>query len=315
MYLYRQIMNKMESIGFRIRRVRALTGLSQEEFATQVGVSRSVLSQIEIDKIRPSLDVLSAISKLYNVPYNWLIEGGPSPDVLKDIGYSTFDKVIAAEEGIQFRLRPDESKLSKAFEEEEIIRARNKLNEMAGGIFSESRFINRQTHGRRATDYRDNNGSIPLVSEYLYHEYLRLSKRGDLEDMADKIQLPANRVHPKYQYRAFEVPDNRMSPLLERGDLLIGYQHNDPRDLVLLSLYVLAMEHKVVFGVLTGITETHYLISHNPVNDYQVEYGKDEIKEFWLVDKVLNDNFTSRFRQAQMMMMQANPMARNIQKG
>jgi transcriptional regulator with XRE-family HTH domain len=313
-------MNKMESIGFRIRRVRALTGLSQEEFATQVGVSRSVLSQIEIDKIRPSLDVLSAISKLYNVPYNWLIEGGPSPDELKDIGYPPpLESKISPMEGVQFSIEPDESKSSKsdmlkAFEEEEIMSARKKLFSMKqSSIHPKLVKFKRIKENTIAKWY--NEIGIPLVSEFLFHDYLRLSRRGELEDMADKIQLPSDRMHPKYQYRAFEVPDNRMSPLLERGDLLIGYQQNDPRDLVLLSLYVLAMEHKVVFGVLTGITDTHYLISHNPVNDYQVEYRKDEIMEFWLVDKVLNDNFTSRFRQAQMLMMQANPMARNIQKG
>jgi transcriptional regulator with XRE-family HTH domain len=314
-------MNKMESIGFRIRRVRALTGLSQEEFATQVGVSRSVLSQIEIDKIRPSLDLLSAISKLYDVPYNWLIEGDPSPDEMNDKMYppSFESRINAADKNHSINL-PDGnlmSKLdkSKAFEDDEIKRAKSLLLPFSQGKTKYKYRMPKMAAFKISSEASDGDGSIWLVKEYMYNDYFNLSKYGYLEKLADQIQLPAESLHPKYQYRAFEVPDNRMSPLLERGDLLIGYQQNDPRDLVLLSLYVLAMEHKVVFGVLTGITDTHYLISHNPVNDYQVEYRKDEIMEFWLVDKVLNDNFTSRFRQAQMLMMQANPMARNIQKG
>lgn len=297
-------MNKMESIGFRIRRVRALTGLSQEEFAVQIGVSRSVLSQIEIDKIRPSLDVLSAISKLYNVPYNWLIEGGPDPNELKNLGYSSKE----------IKDKPDDwddadAKSSAFSERPPIVRVPSaKMNPSAihARMSFSSRFL---------SEFEKNDGRIWLITEHMFDNYLHLSKRDLLEEIAEEIKLPASSLKQRYLYRAFEVPDNRMAPLLERNDILIGYQQNNPRDLVLLSLYILVLEHDILFGVLTGITDTHYLISHNPVNDYQVEYRKDEIKEFWLVDKVLNDNFTSRFRQAQMMMTQANPMARNIQKG
>jgi transcriptional regulator with XRE-family HTH domain len=313
-------MNKMESIGYRIRRVRALTGLSQEEFATQVNVSRSVLSQIEIDKIRPSLDVLSAISKLYNVPYIWLIEGGQDPDELKDIGYTPKGREESMDADVMFSMEAPASRnaaneYSDTFGEEDIKSARNRLLAQIkeSSFFSRSAF--RRVSERRIEPIQENDGSIWLVPEYLFSNYFQLSIGNLLEDSIEKIQLPPRSLHPRYKYRAFEVPDNRMSPLLEKGDILIGYQQNDPRDLVLLSLYILALEYKVVFGVLTGITETHYLFSHNPVNDYQVEYRKDEIKEFWLVDKVLNDNFTSRFRQAQMMMMQSNPLARNIPKG
>jgi transcriptional regulator with XRE-family HTH domain len=308
------MMNKMESIGFRIRRVRALTGLSQEEFAAQVGVSRSVLSQIEIDKIRPSLDVLSAISRLYNVPYNWLIEGGAAPDELKDIGYPapkikediTANQVMLNIEPMpiaEFSRKPLDS-----FREEDIRSAHKSRN--AFNMLKDLDFKNPfQVFNER------NDGIITLVPEALFDKYLDYSSQGTLEKKAEKIKLPERTLNARYRYRAFEVPDNRMSPLLEKGDILISYQQNDPRDLVLLSLYVLVLDKKILFGVLTGVTDIHYLISHNPINDYQVEYSKEEIKEFWLVDKVLNDNFTSRFRQAQMMMTQANPSARNIQKG
>jgi transcriptional regulator with XRE-family HTH domain len=298
-------MNKMESIGYRIRRVRALTGLSQEEFAAQVGVSRSVLSQIEIDKIRPSLDVLSAISKLYNTPYNWLIEGGPAPNELKDLGYPSKE----------IKGKPDDwndaDAKSRAFSKRPPIMAQAKITNAV-----RSSMDDRMSNLTRSfVEFAIKDGKIWLVTEHMFDNYLHLSKRDLLEEIAEEIKLPASSLKQRYQYRAFEVPDNRMAPLLERNDILIGYQQNNPRDLVLLSLYILVLERNILFGVLTGITDTHYLISHNPVNDYQVEYSKDEIKEFWLVDKVLNDNFTSRFRQAQMMMMQANPMARNIQKG
>ena len=45
--------------GQKFKEIRRSNLLSQEEFAKQVGVSRSVISQIEIDKIKPTLDALN----------------------------------------------------------------------------------------------------------------------------------------------------------------------------------------------------------------------------------------------------------------
>lgn len=60
------------TIGGKIRDVRRRNQLSQEEFALKIGVSRSVLSQIEIDKIRPSTETIKRISGLFNVDSDYL---------------------------------------------------------------------------------------------------------------------------------------------------------------------------------------------------------------------------------------------------
>ncbi len=65
--------------GQKFKEIRRSNLLSQEEFAKQVGVSRSVISQIEIDKIKPTLDALKRISKLYNVSLDYLMSNEEPP--------------------------------------------------------------------------------------------------------------------------------------------------------------------------------------------------------------------------------------------
>lgn len=65
--------------GQKFKEIRRSNLLSQEEFAKQVGVSRSIISQIEIDKIKPTLDALKRISKLYNVSLDYLMSNEEPP--------------------------------------------------------------------------------------------------------------------------------------------------------------------------------------------------------------------------------------------
>ena len=65
--------------GQKFKEIRRSNLLSQEEFAKQVGVSRSVISQIEIDKIKPTLDALKRISKIYNVSLDYLMSNEEPP--------------------------------------------------------------------------------------------------------------------------------------------------------------------------------------------------------------------------------------------
>lgn len=55
--------------------VRKKAGLSQEEFARKVGTSRSIISQIEIGKIKPTYEVLITTAKEFGVDYKYLLEG------------------------------------------------------------------------------------------------------------------------------------------------------------------------------------------------------------------------------------------------
>lgn len=65
--------------GQKFKEIRRSNLLSQEEFAKEIGVSRSIISQIEIDKIKPTLDALKRISKLYNVSLDYLMSNEEPP--------------------------------------------------------------------------------------------------------------------------------------------------------------------------------------------------------------------------------------------
>lgn len=59
--------------------VRKMAGLSQEDFARTVGTSRSIISQIEIGKIKPSYSVLIKTVNHFKLTYKYMLEGVGEP--------------------------------------------------------------------------------------------------------------------------------------------------------------------------------------------------------------------------------------------
>ena len=62
-------------IGARIQEYRKKAGLSQEEFAEKIGVSRQAVSKWERDKAYPDLDRLVCICEILDVQVGELIYG------------------------------------------------------------------------------------------------------------------------------------------------------------------------------------------------------------------------------------------------
>lgn len=66
--------------GEKLRTLRREKGLSQEELAAMVGVSRQALSKWEAGQSRPELDKLLALSDIFSVTMDSLVRpGGPEP--------------------------------------------------------------------------------------------------------------------------------------------------------------------------------------------------------------------------------------------
>lgn len=59
----------------RLYELRKKAGLSQEELANLVGVSRQAVQKWEAGTSRPDLDNLSALARYFNVTLDWLITG------------------------------------------------------------------------------------------------------------------------------------------------------------------------------------------------------------------------------------------------
>ncbi|RXT07781.1 helix-turn-helix domain-containing protein [Ammoniphilus sp. CFH 90114] len=72
----------MEWIGHRIRLQRKRVGMTVEEVAEKIGLSQSMVSQVERGKAKPSLDTIWKLSILLDVPLNYFFEGIEKEPVL-----------------------------------------------------------------------------------------------------------------------------------------------------------------------------------------------------------------------------------------
>lgn len=84
----------------RLKKVRKSTGLSQEEFAKKVGVTRNPIASAEIGKSRLYPATIHRIAETFNINEEWLSEGkgkmentyGLEDDELKNL-LSTYSKL------------------------------------------------------------------------------------------------------------------------------------------------------------------------------------------------------------------------------
>lgn len=100
-----------ESVGARMRRLRG--DLSQDEFASRLGVHKETVGKYERDKMLPGSDVLTRLRQDWRVDINWLLtgegEGAPVPMPELDSG-ALAGAIAAIEELLQRRamiLAPD----------------------------------------------------------------------------------------------------------------------------------------------------------------------------------------------------------------
>ena len=63
------------TIGQRMKKARKALGKTQAELANELGISRSLLSIIEIDKQRLNSDLVTALQEQYSINASWLLTG------------------------------------------------------------------------------------------------------------------------------------------------------------------------------------------------------------------------------------------------
>lgn len=61
----------MLNYSLKIKELRKHLSLTQDQFATDLSVSRSIISQIEIGKFNPTLELLNDIARKYNIDANY----------------------------------------------------------------------------------------------------------------------------------------------------------------------------------------------------------------------------------------------------
>jgi transcriptional regulator with XRE-family HTH domain len=76
----------LETLGARIRSAREARGVSLREFARGIGVSPSLISQIERGRVRPSVGTLYAISNELELTFDDLFSSSEQPDAVAGTG-------------------------------------------------------------------------------------------------------------------------------------------------------------------------------------------------------------------------------------
>lgn len=64
--------NLRHQFGERLRKIREKKGITLKAVAAQIGVSESLLSQIERNKVSPSIDTLFSIADILDIDYEYL---------------------------------------------------------------------------------------------------------------------------------------------------------------------------------------------------------------------------------------------------
>ncbi len=84
-------------VGANLRRLRTRWGHSLEQLAQRSGVSRAMLSQVELGRSTPTINVVQRIARALEVPFSALLvgPGAPGPSVLR----RTEAKVLSSHDG------------------------------------------------------------------------------------------------------------------------------------------------------------------------------------------------------------------------
>ncbi|MCX8492378.1 MAG: helix-turn-helix transcriptional regulator [Cyclobacteriaceae bacterium] len=98
-------MTDIQTIGGKIAFYRIRAGFTQQEIADKLGVSRSLVGQIEKDLTKPNLEFLSGFVKLTEINYQSLLDNEPIQTIPQMGDYKT---VFTLEE-----LRKEAERLAK----------------------------------------------------------------------------------------------------------------------------------------------------------------------------------------------------------
>ena len=83
------------TLGEKIKEARKAAGLSQEQFAEKMNVSRSAVAKWETDKGLPDIGNLKVMADLLHVSVDYLIDDGNKPEfneISEPIDLSAFEK-------------------------------------------------------------------------------------------------------------------------------------------------------------------------------------------------------------------------------
>lgn len=228
LYLAKSFNSFQMSYGKKFKEVRRAHLLSQEQFAKKLGISRSIVSQVEIDKIKPTVSALQKIASTFNISLDYLMreeKTAPAFEVLTT--HSTADisesNNLVNERMVQFnRMHFEELSKRKTFQD-----LKDELLYQKTGI---EQFIQTQ--------------AVPFISIQNREGYFRSVNLQFNNSKYPMLQLPA---FSTIETRAFEIEN---MPDYTRKDIAVCSKHEIQK--------VVINEHMVLISAnnfYAGITE------------------------------------------------------------
>ena len=89
-----------ENESDRYNTIQQASGLSKKDFAESLGISKAMGYQISTGLLKPSREVLDALSKVYNINLHWFLTGGGPSGLDQDtVEIELYDQQAAAGQG------------------------------------------------------------------------------------------------------------------------------------------------------------------------------------------------------------------------
>lgn len=243
------------SYGRKFKEVRRAHLLSQEEFAKKLGISRSVLSQIEIDKINPTIETIKKMAAVYDISLNYLMRDEKDVgDIMAAGNDVNLNKNRLREKIINTWLTPFPEDKDEAFLLKE---SKSKYNLSA-----------RPVSHKVVDTFRDIFNDIPFMPYAEMRGYVYQGYESYIRGKIKKIRLP---IHQTGALMAFalqeELSDQPMTVVCRRIHRLSEVEAS--------KHIVLVLRNTLVYGQVDTVTASSLKING-------MECPVADIREIWL---------------------------------
>ncbi|HET8962816.1 MAG TPA: helix-turn-helix transcriptional regulator [Chitinophagales bacterium] len=234
------------SYGKKFKEVRRAHLLSQEEFAKKLGISRSIVSQVEIDKIKPTIDALKKMASTFNISLDYLMQ----------------DEEEASNE--------DHFRHSLLNERQWEYLNRSKRMSYDEEVEKQYHYLNKSLSKHNEPDqqfYAEPFPIIPFVPFNKLQEYVSKGFKNFLEYGFQKIQIP---IHQTGILMAFELQSK-----ISSEPLIAVCQKINFSEILINTNIVLVLKKAIVFGQVYSVSENSIVLNDK-------EYNMSDVQEIWL---------------------------------
>lgn len=239
------------SYGKKFKEVRRAHLLSQEEFAKKLGISRSIVSQVEIDKIKPTIDALKKMATTFNISLDYLMNEEEEPDNEDDFRHSLLHEKQMASFFPELNYP-----ISKSYEEK--IKNQNPY-------FPKS-YSMRNSFPQQI--YADPFPIIPFVAFNKLQEYVTKGFKNFLQHGFQEIQIP---IHQTGILMAFELQS-----VISSEPLIAVCQKISFSEILVNSNTVLVLKNSIVSGQVNSVSEKSIVLNDK-------EYHNSDVQEIWFI--------------------------------